>query len=153
MERKTPVNRFDGVRALLTVGSFEFFGPALRDMGPSHATNPDWVGHARLHMVWTIVLMVALGILDLALVFRGRGTSREEGNLRLAGALQLANLAAFWTAWLTAPLYGGAIVIEQHSQVLGINENTLVFILLSGVFGVSASLFVSRSRKDAAVLA
>ena len=149
MEAKTPMNRFDGVRALLTVGSFEFFGPALRDLGPSHATNPEWVGHARLHMVWTIVLMVALGVTDLALVFRGRGTSREADNLRLAGALQLANLVAFWIAWVTAPLYGGAVVIEQHAQVLGINENTLVFVVLSALFGVTASLFVARSRREA----
>jgi hypothetical protein len=151
MERKTAVNRLDGVRALLTVGALEFFGPALRDIGPSHATNPTWVGHARLHMVWTIILLVALGVLDLVLVFRGRGTEREAEHLRLAGALQLANLVAFWTAWAMAPIYGGAVVIEQHAQVFGINENTLVFIVLSVVFAITVSLFAVRTRANAAV--
>lgn len=153
MEPMTKRNRLDGVRALLTVGAFEFFGPALRDAGSSHATNPTWVGHARLHMVWTIVLLVSLGVLDLVLVFRSRGTDREQDDLRLAGAIQLANLVAFWTAWVAAPLYGGAIVIEQHTQVFGINENTLTFLVLSVVFTATVSLFAVRTRQHGAVTA
>src|SRR5882762_6405119 len=40
------------VRVPLTVTSLECFGPILRDYGQSHAFNPTWVGHARVHLVW-----------------------------------------------------------------------------------------------------
>ena len=39
------------VKLLLTLTAFEFFGPGLRDFSASHAWNPTWVGHARVHLV------------------------------------------------------------------------------------------------------
>ena len=44
----TPDQRTLALRIALTVSAIEFFGPAIRDAGASHALNPDWVGHARL---------------------------------------------------------------------------------------------------------
>ncbi len=40
------------VRILVNVCVIEFFGPWLKDYSGSHLFNPDWVGHARIHMLW-----------------------------------------------------------------------------------------------------
>ena len=50
------------VKVLLTVTSLEFFGPILRDYSPSHAFNPTWVGHARVHLVWLLGFMFFSGL-------------------------------------------------------------------------------------------
>ena len=41
---------YRAVQILLTIGSFEFFGPIFKDTGTSHLMNPEWVGHARIHL-------------------------------------------------------------------------------------------------------
>jgi hypothetical protein len=47
-------SRLLAVRIALTVTALEFFGPIARDFAPSHALNPTWVGHARVHLVWLL---------------------------------------------------------------------------------------------------
>lgn len=42
------------VKVLLSVTACEFFWPLFRDFSPSHAFNPAWVGHARVHLVWLL---------------------------------------------------------------------------------------------------
>ena len=53
------------VKIALTLPVFEFFGPIVRDFHPSHALNPDWVGHARLHLVWLLGFMGLIVVLDI----------------------------------------------------------------------------------------
>lgn len=43
-------------RIALTITALEFFGPVVRDYHPSHAFNPEWVRHARVHLVWLLGL-------------------------------------------------------------------------------------------------
>src|SRR5215470_1930167 len=57
------------VRILLTIVAFEFFGPILRDSNASHALNPTWVGHARVHLVWLLAFMFFSGIANMYLVW------------------------------------------------------------------------------------
>jgi len=70
------------VQVLLTITSLEFFGPILRDYSPSHAFNPTWVGHARVHLVWLLGFMFFSGLANLYLIWLRR--PREIRNLWLS---------------------------------------------------------------------
>jgi hypothetical protein len=125
------------VRLLLTVTSFEFFGPILRDYSPSHAFNPAWTGHARVHLVWLLGFMFFSGLANLYLIWVRR--PRDVRNLWLSVLWQGCNLGGFWVAYVLAPSYGGAITVPGiHTHILGIDENVFVFSVLSVILIVAA---------------
>lgn len=122
--------RILAVKIALTITALEFFGPILRDYHPSHAFNPDWVGHARVHLVWLLGFMGLSGIANLHLVWFRRPL--EVRNLWLSAAWQSCNLGGFWIAYLLADAYGGAITVPGiHTHIFGIDENVFVFAVLS----------------------
>ena len=124
-------------RVLLTVSSFEFFGPILRDYSPSHAFNPDWTGHARVHLVWLLGFMFFSGLAHLYLIWFRR--PREVRNLWLSALWQGCNLGGFWVAYVLAPSYAGEITVPGiHTHVFGVDENVFVFSVLSVILLVAA---------------
>ena len=134
------------VRVLLTVTSLEFFGPILRDYSPSHAFNPTWTEHARVHLVWLLGFMFLSGLANLYLIwFRA---PRDARTLWLSVLWQACNLGGFWIAYVLAPSYGGAITVPGiHTHILGIDENVFVFGVLSIVLG--AAVIVLWNASDA----
>src|SRR5262245_23227005 len=104
-------------RVLLTLTAFEFFGPIARDFNATHAMNPTWVGHARLHLVWLLAFMLFSGIGNLYLVWGRRPFDVRD--LWLSAGWQCCNLGGFWSAALLAPAYGGLVTVPgEHVQVL-----------------------------------
>ena len=132
------------IRIALTITALEFFGPVLRDFHPSHAFNPGWVGHARVHLVWMLGFMFFSGLANLYLVWLRRPF--ELRNLWLSAGWQSCNLGGFWVAYLLAPVYEGAITVPGiHTTIFGIDENVFVFGVLSAVMlGVWAALWLAR---------
>jgi hypothetical protein len=128
------------IRILLSVTALEFFGPIARDFHPSHALNPDWVGHARVHLVWLLGFMGLSGVACLYLVWFRRPF--EIRNLWLSAAWQSCNLGGFWIAYLLAPVYDGEITVRGiHTQLFGFDENVFVFAVLSALMlGALAAL-------------
>lgn len=127
------------VQILLTIVAFEFFGPIVRDYGPSHAMNPDWPGHARLHLVWLLGFMGFSGVANLWLVWGRRPF--DVRNLRLSALWQCCNLGGFWVSYALAGAYGGVITVPgEHVHVLGWDENVLVFTILTLVMAVALGL-------------
>lgn len=137
------------VQILLTVCALEFFGPIVRDYGPSHAFNPDWDGHARVHLVWLLGFMGLSGLANLYLIWVRKIGERID-NLRLSAAWQTCNLGGFWVAYFLEDHYHGAITVPGvHVHIFGYDENVVVFALLSAVMlGVYYVLF-SDSRRAA----
>jgi hypothetical protein len=140
--------RIRALQVALSVTALEFFGPILRDFGASHAQNPSWVGHARVHLVWLLGFMFLSGLANLYLIWGRRPF--ELGNLRLSALWQSCNLGGFWLAYWLAPVYEGAITVPGiHTQVFGIDENVFVFSVLSvlmlGVWGGLAVAGPSRA--------
>ena len=120
------------VQVLLTITSLEFFGPILRDYSPSHAFNPTWVGHARVHLVWLLGFMFFSGMANLYLIWFRR--PRDVRNLWLSVLWQASNLGGFWVAYLLAPSYQGEITVSGiHTHILGVDENVFVFSALTVV--------------------
>lgn len=127
------------VKIALTITAFEFFGPIVRDYHPSHALNPDWVGHARVHLVWLLGFMGLSGVANLYLVWLRRPF--ELRNLWLSAGWQSCNLGGFWIAYLLEDAYGGAITVPGlHTHVFGIDENVFAFAVLSLVMAGAVGL-------------
>ena len=127
------------VQVLLTITAFEFFGPIVRDFSPSHALNPTWVGHARVHLVWLLGFMFFSGLANLYLIWWRRPF--EVRNLWLSAAWQCCNLGGFWAAYVLLPVYDGLITIPgEHIHVFGWDENVFVFMVLSVVMGIALVL-------------
>ena len=138
-------NAVAAARVLLTITALEFFGPIVRDFNASHAMNPAWVGHARLHLVWLLGFMLLSGIANLHLLWFRRPF--ELRDLWLSAAWQCCNLGGFWLAALAAPAYGGLVRVPgEHVQILGVNENVLVFAVLSALMAIA--LLLLRSAPD-----
>jgi hypothetical protein len=136
----SPEARLLAVKIALTVTALEFFGPIVRDFHPSHALNPDWVGHARVHLVWLLGFMGLSGLANLYLIWLRRPF--EVRNLWLSVAWQSCNLGGFWIAYLLTPVYDGLITVPGiHTHIFGIDENVFAFAVLSAVMlGVVATL-------------
>lgn len=123
---------------LLTVTAMEFFGPLLRDFSPSHALNPSWVGHARVHLVWLLGFMFLSGLANLYLIWLRRPF--EARNLWLSFVWQACNLGGFWISVVLAPVYGGAVTVpDTHVDILGYDENVFVFLILSSLLAVAGA--------------
>lgn len=112
--------------ALTVIAVILFFGPLLRDANASHLLNPTWPGHARLHFMWALTFMFGSGLVNLYYLWR---RPPDLSVLRLCALWQATSLlGGFWTAVLLADLYGGTIRDpEHHLELLGVNENLLVF--------------------------
>jgi hypothetical protein len=127
------------VQILLTIVALEFFGPIVRDFSPSHALNPEWTGHARVHLVWLLGFMLLSGIANLYLVWWRRPF--DLGNLRLSACWQCCNLGGFWIAYALVDVYGGLITVPgEHVHIFGWDENVFAFAVLSSVMVVAVAL-------------
>ena len=127
------------VQVLLTIVAIEFFGPIVRDYSPSHAFNPTWVGHARVHLVWLLGFMFFSGLANLWLVWFRRPF--EVRNLWLSVIWQCCNLGGFWVAYALVDSYQGLITVpDTHMHILGWDENVFVFAVFSAVMAVACVL-------------
>ena len=136
-----------GIKIALSITALEFFGPTLRDMGASHALNPTWVGHARVHLVWLLGFMTLSGVVNLVLIW-----NRHFGNLRdlvLAATWQSCNLGGFWIAYFLCSFYDGAITVPGiHTHIFGIDENVFAFTVLS-IIVIGVWIALIRSSRGA----
>lgn len=138
-------------QVLLTVTAFEFFGPVLRDFSSSHAFNPTWVGHARVHLVWLLGFMFLSGLANIYLIWFRRPF--EIRNLWLSALWQGCNLGGFWIAYALVPIYEGAITVPGiHMHILGYDENVFAFSVLSVILAAAVTLLriaAARTTSDA----
>ena len=132
------MNPIRSAQILLTLTALEFFGPILRDINATHALNPTWVGHARLHLIWLLGFMGLSGAVNLYLIWLRRPF--EVRNLWLSAAWQACNLGGFWLAVVLAPAYGGAVTMpETHVHIFGLDENVVAFAILSALLAAACA--------------
>jgi hypothetical protein len=125
------------VQILLTITAGEFFGPVIRDFGPSHAFNPEWVGHARVHTVWALGFMFFSGIANLWLLWFRKPF--DLGNIRLSCIWQACNLGGFWASYILLPIYGGVMTMpDTHIDIMGYDENVVAFTVFSVIWAAAA---------------
>ena len=138
---------YRAVQILLTIGSFEFFGPIFKDTGTSHLMNPEWVGHARIHLAWLLGFMFFSGIANLYLIWIRKPLIKD--NLKVVALWQGMQLLGFWSALALSPLYKGSLIDPRyHSHILGIEENAFVFTLLTIVLILAIYLLRKEEFKN-----
>jgi hypothetical protein len=135
-----PTTSYRIAQVLLTLSALEFFGPIVRDTGDSHLMNAEWVGHARVHLMWLLGYLFFSGLANLYFIWLRR--PRRISHLYLSCLWQGCNLAGFWVSVLFVEQYRGMIVDPRyHHAILGIDENVFAFSVLSAIV-VGTTLFL-----------
>lgn len=79
----------------------------LIDLNRTHATNPEWTGHARFHLVWQDFTVFLMSALEIALVF-WPGPYGEQ-RFYLAAALTCIPMLAFSLAFWGRRMFDGTL--------------------------------------------
>jgi hypothetical protein len=95
---QTLLAAFCAIQALATV---------IMDLNRTHAAHPQWLGHARFHVVWQTGTVAALGMVELALIW-ARGPLQSE-RFYLAAVLASVPMIGFFAALVTRHIYGGTL--------------------------------------------
>ena len=77
------------------------------DFNRTHATNPLWTGHARIHLVWQSSTTGLLQLLGLVLIWAS-GSDGEAG-FYLAAVLAALSPLGFLTALLSRRFFAGTL--------------------------------------------
>lgn len=77
------------------------------DLNRTHATHPEWLGHARFHVVWQTGTVTALAVLECTLLWL-RGPLEAE-RFYLAAVLALLPMLGFFAALFACRVYGGTL--------------------------------------------
>src|SRR5260370_27301711 len=81
--------------------------PVFIDLNRTHATNPLWIGHARLHLVQQVFTLLPAAAIEVGLLWWPGRTLHAR--FYLAALLTATSLFGFLVAVLTRSLYGGTL--------------------------------------------
>ena len=77
------------------------------DLNRTHATNPEWPGHARFHLVWQTAAFAWLAVIEVLLVLAA-GPLQDQ-RFYLAAILAGVPMLGFFAAFITRGLYKGTL--------------------------------------------
>ena len=123
-------------KVLLTLNTLGYsLATILVDLNKTHATNPDWVPHARFHLVWQVVCFNMLG----ALALLGLWLPGPYADERIYAAILVAAAVygSFFVALLAKNSYGGGMYDRngyppfewknRSGAVVELDRNTTIF--------------------------
>ena len=121
--------------------------PPLADFNSTHAANPLWPAHARLHAVWLVCTTSLVALLALLVLWlHPRELTRRR--VDLAAAMLGSVLGGFFIAGAMQGIYGGAFTDPDGIavQVGSLDANLVGF----GVMAVVVAAGVAVARRSAA---
>jgi hypothetical protein len=77
------------------------------DLNRTHATNPQWPGHARFHLVWQTAAFAWLALLEVVLIFIA-GPLQDQ-RFYLAATLAGIPMLGFFSALIGRGIYRGTL--------------------------------------------
>jgi hypothetical protein len=77
------------------------------DLNRTHAGHPQWLGHARFHVVWQTVTAMVLAIVEVWLVWSHGPLASER--FYVTAILASAPMAGFFVALVSRHVYGGTL--------------------------------------------
>ena len=77
------------------------------DLGPTHATNAQWPGHARFHLVWQNLTTLLLSLLATGLIWSP--APDRDGGFYLASILAGIPMLSFLAALVFRRYYAGTL--------------------------------------------
>jgi hypothetical protein len=111
-------------------------GTLAIDLSRTHATHPNWLGHARFHVVWQSSTTAMMAIIEVALL-AWKGPMECE-RFYLACLLASLPICGFFVATLTKGIYCGTLSdpggmppfnLRLRGRVLRIDLNVVAEIL------------------------
>jgi hypothetical protein len=133
---------------LTALAAGQGLAPLFIDLNRTHATNPQWTGHARFHLVWQTFTLTLAAAAEVALIWwPASGLSQR---FYLAAILTAIPMAAFIAAQFSRALYGGTLHdpngipparIRTHTGVVEFDLNTVVIIVAAALLAVAVLLF------------
>ena len=118
------------------------------DLHRSHATNPEWLPHARFHVVWQTFSQALLAIAEVALIWWSGPSA--VARFYLAASLVASTLASFWVAFASKRLYGGALfdqngilplTLSMRGRVFHVEMNTAGVVMGSILLAISVAIY------------
>lgn len=95
-------------RLLITLGTLAYgVGPLVTDINKTHLFHPAWPGHARFHLVWSILSQLSVSLVALWLVWADGGNSVER--CKLAALIGFCMTAGFWGALAVKNQFKGTL--------------------------------------------
>jgi hypothetical protein len=95
------------------------------DLNRTHATNPDWLGHARFHLVWQTASFACLAVFEVLLVLVG-GPLHDE-HFYLASMLAGVPMFGFFAAFISRRIYKGTLSNSNGMPLLKIKSEAQLF--------------------------
>jgi hypothetical protein len=113
-ESQTPPRAFHAGRALCIVSAVTYgVLPAIIDtLDPHHLRNPEWPGHARLHLLWLISAGLYLSLFSIYLFWTA--TPRTFERMRTGATIGALHIAGFFTAGLLKGAAGAAFDADDR---------------------------------------
>jgi hypothetical protein len=128
---------------------------AALDLNRTHATNPQWTGHARFHLVQQTATIVGLAALEAFLILAS-GPLQDQ-RFYLAAALAGIPLLGFCAALVSRHMYGGTLsdpngipplVLRIRGSYLRIHLNVLAvpagLVALATIIGFYSHLVIAH---------
>lgn len=131
--------RFPVILALCVL-PFGLLTPIL-EISPTHVFNPDWPGHARLHVAWQLVTNSALALLCVWLAWR-------RGKGRLAATIAFIVTCGFLFAFALSRFYGGTMRHSDGSELLVGGINVAVALMTLSALGLAGLLATKDKNAD-----
>jgi hypothetical protein len=95
-------------RILLTIFCFvQGLATVLLDLNRTHAAHPQWLGHARFHVVWQTVTVAVMATIEVGLLWLPGPLVSER--FYLVALLACAPMAGFFGALVSRRIYGGTL--------------------------------------------
>ena len=124
--------------------------PLFVDLNRTHATNPQWPGHARFHLVQQVFTLLPVAAVETALLWYPPAT---RAHFYLASALTGTSLAGFLMAVLLRRFYAGTLhdpngiqPLRFHvgSRMIAVDMNVPIVVIASLVLALAVGLFWFR---------
>ncbi|MGB4074482.1 hypothetical protein [Pseudomonas sp.] len=130
-------------KLLVTVGIlFYAIVVPIFELNDSHAFNPGWEPHARLHEVWQLATNCAIGAFSLWLVW-------FRGNLRLSSLMTFFVTGGFLLAYALRGSYGGSMVLSDGSEKMILGLNLGLFAYSLAIILALLALYLDKTRTAA----
>lgn len=104
---------------LATLCCLQGLATLVIDLNRTHATNPEWPGHARFHLVWQTSAFAWLAVIEVLLVLAA-GPLQDQ-RFYLAAILAGVPMLGFFAAFITRRLYKGTLSDPNGMPHLRIN--------------------------------
>jgi hypothetical protein len=131
-------------RAIVTaIAGGQGIMPVFIDLNHTHATNPQWTGHARFHLVQQVFTLLPAAAIEVGLLWYPGAALHAR--FYLAALLTATSLVGFLIAVCGRPLYGGTLHDPNGIQPLRlrIGSRVLVFDLNVPIVLLAAALLLA----------